>query len=261
MVIEGEASMSNADTKASEAVKWQAHILRVTAFPADPDSIDESSWWATLTGSEPDSQTTKKLVRTWEGPYEKAGLQLTIDAFRVQWLRHPLVDPNEELREFPNLGDFPTAAESFSKLVERWLEMAPTLKRLALGAVLHQPVEGQEAGYIRLGKYLSFPLDPTASDFNFRINRRRESSSGIEGLQINRLMVWSCFGWEMGMQFTLEGSEPRSTASATGHACRLELDINSAPEFIGPLPQDRLVRLWRELLQLATEIAAEGDKP
>ena len=62
------------------------------------------------------------------------------------------------------------------------------------------------------------------------------------------------------MNVSQGGNSPRQVTPASGYACRVELDINSVPDFEAELPQDRLLPLWQEFLQLAQEIAAEGDK-
>jgi hypothetical protein len=42
-------------------------------------------------------------------------------------------------------------------------------------------------------------------------------------------------------------------------ACRLELDINTAPDFGGVLPADRLEALLKEMVAFGREIAEKGD--
>jgi hypothetical protein len=44
-------------------------------------------------------------------------------------------------------------------------------------------------------------------------------------------------------------------------ACRLELDINTLPEFQGELERAQLSSLFHELVDLAVEIANQGDIP
>ena len=43
--------------------------------------------------------------------------------------------------------------------------------------------------------------------------------------------------------------------------CLLELDINTAPEYPGPLPRESYGRLFDELAAFAEEIAVKGDVP
>jgi hypothetical protein len=43
--------------------------------------------------------------------------------------------------------------------------------------------------------------------------------------------------------------------------CRLELDINTAEDFVGELPHEPLPDLFQELTKLGLEIATQGDIP
>ena len=236
-------------------------MIRLTAFPVDPVSVDEKGWWKELTGTDPETETKKKLERQYDGTYEDAGLQLTVDPVRVQWARFPLVDPKDMPDEFPNIGTFPDASDYFLSMMEKWLSKSPPLKRLAFGTVLLQSVENRESGYRLLNDYLDYvQLDPNASDFTFQINRCRASDSGVDGLKINRLMKWTLFRWEIGINVSEGGKSPRHLTPSKGFACRLELDINTVPDIENDLPNDRLIPLWKELIHIAHDIAAEGDK-
>ena len=42
-------------------------------------------------------------------------------------------------------------------------------------------------------------------------------------------------------------------------ACRLETDVNSIPEYPGPLPRAEVTNLLRECVALTEELAARGD--
>ncbi len=254
--------MSEEQQKLPQISNWDAQLLRLTAYPVDPEAVDADRWWEELTGNEPESVTKKKLERQYEGLYENAGLQLTINPVVVQWNRFPALDPMDLSDEFPNVGTFPVASTSFASMMEKWLKVSPPLKRLALGTVLLQPVENHESGYRLLNDYLPFvQLDPDTSDFNFKINRRRPSNCGIEGLKINRLMNWSLLRWKIDLNVSQGGNSPRQLAPASGVACRVELDVNTVPDFEGELPQDPLIPLCQELMQLGQEIAAAGDNP
>ena len=100
-------------------------------------------------------------------------------------------------------------------------------------------------------------LDPAgSSDFMYRINRRRQCKSGISSLAINRLSTWSVARIQ---DITMEAH--RTVPGPSSYVCRLELDINTAPEFKSALRKSSLTKLTDELIRLANEIASEGDKP
>jgi hypothetical protein len=48
-------------------------------------------------------------------------------------------------------------------------------------------------------------------------------------------------------------------SSATRPACRLEIDVNSSPDYQGDLAGELVKKLFLEFVQLAREIATRGD--
>ena len=147
----------------------------------------------------------------------------------------------------------------------RWFNSSgcPPIQRLAFGAVLLQPVDNQQKGYRQLAAYLpSLQLAlEGATDFFYQINRARPSHSGVPNLKINRLSKWSVYSWAMAEAEVSLAPETRFRVRQKGAACRLELDINTHPDFLGDLPQEQLSHIFEELLSLGQEIAREGDIP
>lgn len=239
---------------------WHAASMRLTAFPVNPDSERTKDWWEDFVGSEPDSSTRKKLVRTDEGTFEGLPLQFTFDALRMQWERHASVDVTDLPEGFPSLGPLPESIDSFAALMGRWMASCPEVKRLAFGTVLLQPVESKVAGYRQLNEYISsVSLDEEASDFRYDINRRVPTGTGIDGLEINRLTRWSFMEWEIGLVARAGARDATNLQRRGGFSCRLELDINTSPEFPSPLPKNRLGDVWGELVGIAKQIAELGD--
>jgi hypothetical protein len=143
----------------------------------------------------------------------------------------------------------------------KWIQTLPMI-RLAFGAVLLQPVDGLAEGYRLLSSYVQLQIDPeNTSDLLYQINRRRVSSSGITGLTINRLAKWSVLRLQRNLFMLSPGSPVQSHTQSEAFACRLELDINTAPEFEGELPQAELPSLIQELVEMGREIAEQGDIP
>jgi hypothetical protein len=186
---------------------------------------------------------------------------------RIDWLLAPLIEPSEEAGEElpptpPSAGPFTEALSSFLKLAIQWLQGCPPVTRLAFGAILFQPTVDRRAGHVQLSKYLhSIDLDPDTSDFFYQINRPRNSTSGISGLRINRLTKWSVIMFQH-FSVTL-GKATITTAGYTTQeaACRVELDINTAPDFPDVLPHETLPKIFQELVDLGQEITAKGDIP
>ncbi len=244
---------------------WQAAVVRVTAFPAQPITT-EVTWWADLMGSVPETLVSRPKAGQYraEGEFEGRRLSLQVQPDRVDWSLAPVVKLSEdEPSTLPLAGPFPEVLISLMKVAERWLSLAPPITRLAFGAVLAQPTEDRRSGYVQIAKYLpSISLDPEgSSDFIYQINRPRASGVGIANLRINRLTKWSVL-WFQRFSMTLEKMGIRTVGFApSDSACRLELDINTAPDFQGLLPAEHLPALLKELVDLAGEIAAKGDIP
>ena len=258
--------MAQRKTTPPSAEAWQVTNLRVTAFPSEPPRIEEPSLWTEVLGYPPEAVTSRPKAgqRKEEGEHEGRRLFLEVQPERIDWILTPLIKPAEdEPATLPLAGPFPEVLASFLKPVERWLPRCPETVRLAFGAVLAQPVENRRAGYVQIRQYLrAVDIDPDSSeDFFYQINRPRPSRVGIEGLRVNRLSKWSVLLFQR-FSVTLEKSHISKVGYATGDsACRLELDINTAPDLDLPLPHDGLSVILGELVDLAKEIATNGDVP
>lgn len=247
---------------------WQAVNFRVTAFPAERVKTDTLSWWSDLVGHQPETVTSRPKTgqRAEAGELQGRQLLLQVEPERIDWILAPAVTPGEEVVDvLPVAGMFPEVSGVFLETMLRWMPHCPKLTRLALGAVLAQPAEDRKTGYIQIAHYVpgvAAAIDPErSSDFLFQINRPRASTSGVANLAINRLTKWSVLLFQR-FHMTLDKSQVTTTGyTAKQSACRLELDINTAPGYSGILPQESLPAILAELFDLAKEIAANGDVP
>jgi hypothetical protein len=203
-------------------------------------------------------------IHAEEGPYLGGTLTLQIQSDRVDWILNAAAEQEMESIEPAVLGPFPDVLGAFVKPLAQWLTTSGAVNRLAFGAILMQPVAGRETGYEQLAAYLSqaVKIDPRgSSDFVYQINRPR--TSGVEpNLRINRLSKWAVL---LATTYRVAVT-PRGVAGTTmvpsASACRLELDINTAPTGDGAdLARDALPRLLNELVTLGQEIATRGDVP
>jgi hypothetical protein len=197
-----------------------------------------------------------------EGAFATGKLILGIGPTRIDWLLTGASEQKSNGEDTLKMGAFPDVLRSFQELIERWftLDTCPSLIRLAFGAVLLQPGASPQDAYHRLGDYLpSVTLDPTgSSDFFYQINRRRDSTTGILGLKINRLSKWAALSLVV-----LSGIPERIVYHPTMSTSfvQLELDINTAPDFQGELERGQLQPVFSELVWLGCEIASQGDIP
>ncbi len=209
--------------------------------------------------------TPKRGALKEEGPLEKGRLVLNIRPMRIDWLFQSIYDDQSESFPIPIIGPFPESLVPFFGIIERWfsLEALPELTRIALGVVLVEPVEDKKLGYQRISKYLpTIKLDTEkSSDFSYQINRPRPSTSGIKDLSVKRISRWSVSLHRAAAISVGPDSAEAATLGQTYFTTRLEVDINTAPDFKGFLPAEHLSKILRELVSLAEEIASKGDIP
>lgn len=240
---------------------WQAESLRTTSFPSSNMEFNVSDWWQDLVGEEPENRNLrpKERFQRDEGRFDGFKLTLGNRPIRIDWVASP-----SDVRDEFWIGPFQDSLEPFLELMSRWFRISPPIRRLAFGAVLMQPVDDLRTGYELIAKYLpNITLDPDgSSDFSYQINRRRDSLTGIEGLRINRLSKWSV-AKRGTTRIALSPKEARASFFPTSetYACRLELDINTTPDYQADLPHDQLAAIFQELVDLGKEIAIEGDIP
>jgi hypothetical protein len=248
---------------------WLAESVRVTAFPAAPTGpLGADKLWGEVIGGEPETSVTKHKegIQEVQGPFKAGKAALTLHPTRIQWTLLAGPTEEEEPQAVATIGPFCDAATDVVQLAKKWLclNSCSPMTRIALGAVLLQPTPDRVAGYKKMSGYLedSVKLDPEGSrDFMYRINRRRDTTCGVANLSINRLATWSValFASIVGTVSPTGGTKPFVAKQV--YALRLELDVNTAPEYQDDLPPDKLSALLDEFYSLATEIATQGDIP
>lgn len=250
------------DQAPADQMVWEAESLRLTLFAGASAPLPDPSWWLELFGEQPQTRVqSPKLSQLEErGPLGAGMLVLKTSPGRIDWLFTPVMQEGEgPPGELPGIGTFDDAIGFFLPPMVRWLKMSPPARRLALGTTVHQSVPDRQEGYRLLATYLqSVSIDiQNSSDFSYQINRPRPSMSGIAGLKINRLTKWSVASlvWH-----SVEAGAPMRPVRMAS-ACRVELDINTAPDFQGELSNDQQYAVLEELTELTREILRRGDVP
>lgn len=243
---------------------WRVLALRMTAFPVTPFDRDKVVGWEEAIGSPPDQMKEQPQLRIREETGEHKGGQLTLGILpdRIEWrYGAPLGIPSSSggvvaPADLPRYSD---AVNWFIPFICEQLPRLPPLTRVAFGPELLLPAEDHDAAYGALGSFLSsVKVDPTSREFEYAINRRRTSTTGIPGLEINRLSRWS----SLEFHFRIFSRENRELGEApSSFATRLVMDINTAHEYTQALPTESLLELFEELARLATEIAEKGEVP
>ncbi len=243
---------------------WNAENFRLTVFPVIGQDINTQGVFEEVAELSPEETISKHgsghtLIRAG---IEYGELQLIFEPDRIHWVHSTKVDKPPDEPRIPILGPYPNTLESFRPIAAKWFKNAsfPEITRLAFGTVLLSPVENRPSGYELLVQYVpSLEVDPhNVSDLLYQINRRRISEEGSSGLKVNRMTKWSV----VMSQFTglqILPSEIRKVTEAQTFALRLELDINTDQAYESILPRDSIQVIFDELVELATEIALEGD--
>jgi hypothetical protein len=251
--------------KLPELSSWQVVLLRLTVFLEGDPRNDASTWWLRTVETEPENQTSRNrgLERSLEGAFRGGRLVLETRVGRVDWLYAREVESAFEVQGDDQsdaaLDRLPSALDAFSPPMERWLETAEGIKRMAFGAIVRLPVKSGKEGYIQISAYLPFDLvGDRHRDLLFQINR--PSTWRVRGtdVTINRLSKWSVSAIQLhSMDVTLGGIQSSSLAPPS-YACQVELDVNTDAERGFPLPREHLVELFEELVRLGKEIVERG---
>ena len=235
--------------------RWNVDSLRLTVFY--PDLQPSPGVWKSVRGVEPDSIESKPHEGTLveHGPVDGAMLLLTSGLNRRDWhLQTP-----SGLQPGPTSLLITDSTEGlFQKVLNTSLKDLAQVIRLAFGATLSQPCQSPQEGLSILSEYLPhLNLGVYGDlDFMYRINRRRTSPSSPH-VQINRVATWSLDQVYSGAIKIGLTPNPEVT-SVPSFSTRLVLDVNTVPTRTATSIK-RYPTLFNELLQLACEIAKDGD--
>lgn len=252
--------MTDETTSVWAGSQWLLERFRVTVFPCNFEDIGKELGWEDLTGEAPATveQQPRHKIAISRGPYGNGDLVHSRFPDRIELIYEANLESLEkQATSFPNLGSPEAAFETFSPILNKWIESLPPIKRIAFGPILMMPVDSHAAAYERINNLLPFvTVDPNTTDFSYQINRPRDSNV-IQGLKINRLSKWHALKLKAILR---AGSEiPIPISSDTRFACRLEIDVNTSQELTGELPKHEINNILGELVLLSVEISQRGD--
>jgi len=256
--------MANTKTSRLALSDWQAQTLRLTIFPASGSIVSpHEKWWEQLVGEPPVDVLSQPRLGSYQagGPFENGKLVLVVEPLKMDWVYTTL---DNESDDAVSVGRLDTGLDVLRDIANRWFKNAsvPSVARIAFGAVLISPIDSRETGYALLSSYLRFEVDANdTSDFLYQINRRRDALTNIVGLRINRLTKWSLMTlFRTRMALNPESSRLISEEKR-GAFARIELDINTSPDFQGELNLLQQITVFDELIDLGIEIVQQGDIP
>lgn len=257
--------MPSESTPPLDRNEWRARHLMLIAFPVESALTQDQNWWTELTGNQPETSVRKPQGREDAGTFGDVAVSLEIDPFRVKWTLAPKVDVDNLPDTVPTLGPVFGRRDWLVELMGRWIQHCPPIKRLAFAGNLVQLVANRDEAYGRLNSYLhGVNVSADTSDFMYRLNRRRNTATGIQGLVVNRLCTWYAVKISFGLHAVSLGSgESRDVQiQPEQDAAVLDLDINTIPEFsTADLSRDQLRRVFAELVDIGLQAAEQGDVP
>ncbi|MHB0980544.1 MAG: hypothetical protein ACYC5Q_10845 [Thermoleophilia bacterium] len=246
-------------------LEWWAESLRVTTFVQPIAGHPQEAWWAGVAGVQPEAITKQPRlgILQMEGVFEHCRLVLRTELGRVDWLLFPLDPADETLESVPFIGGFMETSDLFRRLLTPWFTDAgcPPASRVAFAGTLVSPVMSLADGYARLACYLgdSVKLDAEGSqDFLYQVNRRRAIDLDGRTCWVNRLSKWSVATLTT-MRPDLSGSSIVSPLAR--YFARLEFDTNTEPGAIEDANGVQQARILAKLVEMASEVAREGDVP
>lgn len=243
----------------ADLVAWKPAQFRFTVFPKVDSKLPSDDWWDLTFGASPESKTEQSRLKEtlYESSFRNGVVILRINPTRIDWIYTVRSQVDIEKLEIASLGDYGEHHREFIDLVRKWLRQIDhsQIMRMALGAILLQPVSSMENGFEVLSAYLKHFALPEGekSDFLYQINRPRVSSQDPD-IKMNRLSKWAVVG--------IEGEISQGNSlikTPIGVAASLEIDINTTAERTYPLPGSSLPALFDELVELELEIAINGD--
>ena len=246
---------------------WETESLRLTVFPTPASPVEDVGWWESLMGEQPEVEVVRPRQggRRIEGAFEGGRLIMQVAPARIDLQLIPSPGQEATTTGFFTIGKFTAIVGPFAQVASRWLDLDsfPEIQRIAFGAILLFPTDSRASGYRQLAAYLpSVNIDPDhATDLFYQINRARDSATGISNLRINRLSKWSVVLMSAGGLVIEPTQILYQEVPRQYFACRLEVDINTAPGRREPLPRETLPSIFGELMELGREIVREGDIP
>jgi hypothetical protein len=255
----------------SRPSNWQAESFRLSVFLVPSVRANAERWWTRVAGADPENRNAKPA----RGELIESGflggnvLTLSVQPGRIDWFLTPNIFPEGDdgsTLGIKSVGPFESTCQFFLRTLITWLNDCPAIVRLAFGAVLLEPVDNRQAGYLRIAEYLpAVKIDPTGSeDFFYQINRPRESRA-VRGLRLNRLSKWSVSSYQpLNIAIGLPVGQPgqplvHSHGGTPAIACRAEFDLSTPGGVQDPLPHETLPSIFEELVTLGADIAQQGD--
>ena len=239
---------------------WRLNSLRFTFFSDTPLTVAGSALFDGFFGLSADAETHRKAEFLSEFTAEKGQVvyQTIIAGPKVDFLASIGLSPEVVQSGFPVLPQEGNFEARFSEAAKNLVAEERThITRVAVGAHFVHLVSDKEEGYQSIARLIpGIRLDPSCSDFQYRINRPRFVSCAGQEMHINRLSTWGCLSMQIGVGV----SGGVSSHSTIGSAVSVVTDINSVPsQNLSKFANDVRASVIENIFKLSREIAQNGD--
>lgn len=241
---------------------WQAATLQLALFTQRALPVNTDVFTA-FAGVAPDSQEDrpKEGLRRQIGKIDDSELHIQITPIRVDIvLRLPPTETPPLGGIQVTIGELKAELAKLARMSLEWLPKwdVPTT-RLALIVRALARAESTIGAYEILARNLrSVQVRPgEMSDLIFRVNWKAKTSTIPEGYY-NRLTTWSTVSIRM---TGIAGAAGPEVSLSSNEFASVEMDLNTPAERTTQLPVEKLATIYKDLHQLAVEIADAGERP
>ena len=178
---------------------------------------------------------------------------------RIDLILMPDQTTQSEGLQLRHVGDFDPAMDNFLSVAQKAFRPDMVMQRLAVGAVLLQPVELVEDGYKMLRSTLPVAreIPETASDFSLQLNVPiMQRVTGVSDIRINRLLKWAVARFQLMNMVGGSGVPTQIVGGEEMYAVRVEMDINTPADLAVPLSYQNILDVIEHLAAQARALAA-----
>jgi hypothetical protein len=246
---------------------WTAEQLRLSIFLGSPLPIGDNDWRA-LTG-QPESQARINVPggRSLTGTFAGGVLALGSVGNRADVILSPSADataaePGVSPR-LPTIGEWDRVRDLFVPAVSSWMSgLDVAIVRVAFGGVLLLETESNQESYEKLKFFLkSVSVDAERMrELIYRINWPQRSKES-DDININRITIWNALRLGSGVLQLTGGQVQASRIASESYAVRLEFDHSTDAERPNAIGKEKIQPIFAELVSLASENAAQGERP
>jgi hypothetical protein len=236
---------------------WQASHLQLSLFTQRALSLNADIFSA-FAGAPPDVQEDrpKEATRRQGGRMNDAQLSVQITPVRVDIVSAPA--PSAAIGEDQfSIGELKSQLTKFAKASLDWLPTwdVPTTRLSLLVRAVAFAETPAACLQILQDNIRSVRIRPDEmSDLIFRVNWKAKTATLAEGFY-NRITTWTVH------QLVMSGmtGPGQDIPLLTKNFAQVEMDLNTPHTRATALPPDRLTTIYKDLHQLALEIADNGE--